>query len=90
MGHGNELVKSVKFNLDILCNLSLLLSRDTPVGIVKGWTARIQFLVEARTFFSMVSRLALRPTEPPIQCVLGGPLRGYKVAGALSRPLISP
>jgi hypothetical protein len=62
MGHGIELVKSVKFNLDILCNLSLLLNRDTPAGIVKGWTAGIQFLVEATIFVSMVSRLALAPT----------------------------
>jgi hypothetical protein len=45
-------LKSVKFNLDILFNLSLLQNRDTSVGIVMGWTARIQFLVGAR-FFSL-------------------------------------
>ncbi|XP_033609114.1 uncharacterized protein LOC111868887 isoform X3 [Cryptotermes secundus] len=37
---------------------NLLQSRDTSVGRVMGWMARIQFLGGARIFFSMASRPA--------------------------------
>jgi hypothetical protein len=90
MGHGNEWVTSVKFNLDILCNFNALQSRDRSHRIVTGWTARIQFLVGAR-FFSLLYGVQADPEAhwASYPMGVGDSFHGVKVAGALSRPLVS-
>jgi hypothetical protein len=64
-------------------------SQDSSLGIVMGYRLDGQGLIPSRGqifLFSMVSKLALGPTQPPIQWVPWGDFAGGKVASAWSWP----
>jgi hypothetical protein len=42
------------------------------VSIATGWTTGVRFQVGTSFLFSTISRPALGPIQPPIQCVPGG------------------
>jgi hypothetical protein len=45
--------------------------------VATDWTTRVRSQQRQRIFpLASVSRVALRPTQPPIHCVLGIPSRG--------------
>jgi hypothetical protein len=64
-----------------------LKSRDSSVGVALGYGlgdrgSRVRFPAEAGNFFfTTVSRTALGPTQPPIQCVLWALSLGVKRPG---------
>jgi hypothetical protein len=60
-------------------------SRDIALGLVVGYGLGSPGLIPSRrkiSLFSIMSGLALGPTQPPIQWVLGALLPSVKAAGA--------
>jgi hypothetical protein len=55
--------------------------QDRSDGKVTDWMARVQFPAGGRNFSPQRLELALGPTQPPIQCVLGARFPGVKRPG---------
>jgi hypothetical protein len=63
-------------------NCMLQRIRDISAGIATSWWDRARFPAGAG-FFSLASRPALGPTQPPIQLLQGGDFPGSNAAGGV-------
>jgi hypothetical protein len=56
---------------------------QSAVCLTTDWTTEVRSSAEARSFpVASVSRPGLRPTQPPVQWVIGVLTRGKSAAGA--------